>query len=64
MDVFAYTTSLQADGIASQSLVADFLSQAEDDTHEDIMKAVALTGYLGKDLPQYTNSSFHTGTTS
>ncbi|OAX38699.1 cytochrome P450 [Rhizopogon vinicolor AM-OR11-026] len=33
-------------GTASQSLVADFLSQADDNTDEDTMKAVALTGYL------------------
>ncbi|KAG2056804.1 cytochrome P450 [Suillus hirtellus] len=35
-----------ADGIASHSLVADFLSQAHDDAGEDTMKAVALTGYI------------------
>jgi len=36
-----------ADGTASRSLVADFFSQAHDDTDEDIMKAVALMGYMG-----------------
>ncbi|KAG2089464.1 cytochrome P450 [Suillus discolor] len=35
-----------ADGTASRSLVTDFLSQAHDDTDEDMMKAVALTGYV------------------
>ncbi|KAG2116896.1 cytochrome P450 [Suillus cothurnatus] len=35
-----------ADGTASHSLVADFLSQAHDDADEDTMKAVALTGYI------------------
>ncbi|KAG1907635.1 cytochrome P450 [Suillus fuscotomentosus] len=35
-----------ANGIASCSLVADFLSQAHDEADEDTMKAVALTGYL------------------
>ncbi|KAG1797052.1 cytochrome P450 [Suillus plorans] len=48
-----------ADGTASRSLVADFLNQAHNDTGEDMMKAVALTGYVGKsfadsyfDVPQ------------
>ncbi|KAG2046890.1 cytochrome P450 [Suillus hirtellus] len=36
-----------ADGTASRSLVADFFSQAHDDTDEEIMKAVALMGYMG-----------------
>ncbi|OJA15963.1 cytochrome p450 [Rhizopogon vesiculosus] len=31
---------------ASQSLVADFLSQADDDADEDMIKAIALTGSL------------------
>ncbi|KAG2117063.1 cytochrome P450 [Suillus discolor] len=35
-----------ADGTASRSSVADFLSQAHDNTDEDMMKSVALTGYL------------------
>ncbi|KAG1873402.1 cytochrome P450 [Suillus tomentosus] len=35
-----------ADGTASHSLVADFLSQAHDNTDEDMMKSVALTGYM------------------
>ncbi|KAG2060438.1 cytochrome P450 [Suillus hirtellus] len=35
-----------ANGTASNSLVADFLSQAHDDADEDTMKAVALTGYI------------------
>ncbi|KAG1829371.1 cytochrome P450 [Suillus variegatus] len=35
-----------ADGTASHSSVADFLSQAHDNTDEDMMKSVALTGYL------------------
>ncbi|KAG1858561.1 cytochrome P450 [Suillus subluteus] len=36
-----------ANGTASQSLVADFLSQADDGADEDTMKAVALMGYIG-----------------
>ncbi|KAJ8592746.1 cytochrome P450 [Rhizopogon salebrosus TDB-379] len=47
-----------ADGTASQSLVADFLNQADDDTHEDMMKAVALTGYLAG--IETTSSTIHT----
>jgi len=39
---------VKANGTASHSLVADFLSQAHDDADEDAMKAVALTGYAGK----------------
>jgi len=35
-----------ADGTAPQSLVSDFLSQANDDADEDMMRAVALSGYL------------------
>ncbi|KAG1873414.1 cytochrome P450 [Suillus tomentosus] len=35
-----------ADGTSSHSSVADFLSQAHDNTDEDMMKSVALTGYL------------------
>ncbi|KAG2110342.1 cytochrome P450 [Suillus discolor] len=35
-----------ANGTASHSLVADFLSQAHDDADEGTMKAVALTGYM------------------
>ncbi|KAG2367945.1 cytochrome P450 [Suillus spraguei] len=35
-----------ANGTASRSLVTDFLSQAHDDADEDIMKAVAFTGYM------------------
>ncbi|KAG1894577.1 cytochrome P450 [Suillus fuscotomentosus] len=35
-----------ADGTASHSSVADFLSQAHDNTDEDMMKSVALTGYM------------------
>ncbi|KAG2141287.1 cytochrome P450 [Suillus clintonianus] len=35
-----------ANGTASHSLVADFLSQAHDDAGEDTMKGVALTGFL------------------
>ncbi|KAG2144722.1 cytochrome P450 [Suillus bovinus] len=34
-----------ANGTASRSLVADFLSQAHDDADEDTMKAVSLMGY-------------------
>ncbi|KAG0692716.1 cytochrome P450 [Suillus ampliporus] len=37
-----------ANGTASRSLVADFLSQADDNADEDTMKAVALVGYMGK----------------
>ncbi|KAG2147844.1 cytochrome P450 [Suillus bovinus] len=37
-----------ADGTASHSLVTDFLSQPHDDADEDKMKAVVLTGYVGK----------------
>ncbi|KAG1893639.1 cytochrome P450 [Suillus fuscotomentosus] len=36
-----------ANGTASKSLVADFLSQADEDADEDTMKAVALMGYIG-----------------
>ncbi|KAG0694426.1 cytochrome P450 [Suillus ampliporus] len=36
-----------ANGTASHSLVADFLSQADDNTEEDTMKAVALMAYMG-----------------
>ncbi|KAG1745097.1 cytochrome P450 [Suillus paluster] len=36
-----------ANGTASQSLVADFLSQSDDNADEDTMKAVALMGYIG-----------------
>ncbi|KAG1887797.1 cytochrome P450 [Suillus subluteus] len=36
-----------ANGTASHSLVADFLSQAHDNADEDTMKAVALMGYMG-----------------
>ncbi|KAG1772052.1 cytochrome P450 [Suillus occidentalis] len=36
-----------ANGTASQSLVADFLSQADNNADEDTMKAVALMGYIG-----------------
>jgi hypothetical protein len=39
---------VKADGTASHSLVADFLSQAHDNADEDTMKAVALTGYMSK----------------
>ncbi|KAG1771066.1 cytochrome P450 [Suillus placidus] len=35
-----------ANGTASHSLVADFLSQAHDDAEEDTMKSVALMGYV------------------
>ncbi|KAG1876687.1 cytochrome P450 [Suillus subalutaceus] len=35
-----------ADGTASHSLVADFLSQAHDDADEETMKAVALMAYI------------------
>ncbi|OAX42469.1 cytochrome P450 [Rhizopogon vinicolor AM-OR11-026] len=35
-----------AEGTASQSLVADFLSQTHDDDDEGMMRAAALTGYL------------------
>ncbi|KAG2337682.1 cytochrome P450 [Suillus weaverae] len=35
-----------ANGTASHSLVADFLSQAHDDAEEDTMKSVALMGYI------------------
>ncbi|KAG1742276.1 cytochrome P450 [Suillus paluster] len=36
-----------ANGIASHSLVADFLGQCDDDAEEDTMKAVALMAYIG-----------------
>ncbi|KAG1797060.1 cytochrome P450 [Suillus plorans] len=49
-----------ADGTASRSLVADFLSQARDDTGEDTMKAVALTGYIGKTGIETTASALQT----
>jgi len=45
-EVFDEVKARMAEGITSQSLVADFLSQADDNTDEDTMKAVALTGYL------------------
>ncbi|KAG1840373.1 cytochrome P450 [Suillus subalutaceus] len=35
-----------ANGTASHSLVADFLSQAHDDADEDIIKSVALMGFM------------------
>ncbi|KAG2056818.1 cytochrome P450 [Suillus hirtellus] len=48
-----------ANGIASHSLVADFLSQAHDDADEDTMKAVALTGYaVGMDTTASTLQTF------
>ncbi|KAG2155266.1 cytochrome P450 [Suillus bovinus] len=36
-----------ANGTVTKSLVADFLSQAEENADEDTMKAVALMGYVG-----------------
>lgn len=45
-DPFNKVKAQMADGTASRSLVADFLSQTRDDADEDMMKAVALTGYL------------------
>ncbi|KAG1843913.1 hypothetical protein F4604DRAFT_1980636 [Suillus subluteus] len=36
-----------ANGTTSQSLVADFLSQADNDADKDMMKAVALMGCIG-----------------
>ncbi|KAJ8592745.1 cytochrome P450, partial [Rhizopogon salebrosus TDB-379] len=47
-----------ADGTASRSLVADFLSQVDDETDEDTMKAVALTGYLAG--TETTSATLHT----
>ncbi|KAG2115717.1 cytochrome P450 [Suillus discolor] len=35
-----------ANGTASHSLISDFLSQPHDDADEDIMKAIALTGFI------------------
>ncbi|KAG1831330.1 cytochrome P450 [Suillus variegatus] len=46
IEPFNEVKAQMANGIASHSLVADFLSQAHDDADEDTMKAVALTGYL------------------
>ncbi|KAG1907629.1 cytochrome P450 [Suillus fuscotomentosus] len=47
-----------ANGIASHSLVADFLCQAHDEADEDTMKAVALTGYMvGMDTVSRYSSS-------
>jgi len=51
-DLFA----LKADGTASRSLVADFLSEAHDDADEETMKAVALMGYMGKSF--FTRTEF------
>ncbi|OAX33598.1 cytochrome P450 [Rhizopogon vinicolor AM-OR11-026] len=45
-EVFDEVKARMVQGTTSQSLVADFLSQADDNTDEDTMKAVALTGYL------------------
>ncbi|KAG1748085.1 cytochrome P450 [Suillus lakei] len=52
-----------ANGTASQSLVADFLSQSDDDADEDTMKAVALMGFRNPcrfipyiDVPQSTST--------
>jgi len=47
---------MKANGTASHSLVADFLSQALDDADEDTMKAVALTAYIGKSF--FTRTEF------
>ncbi|KAG2083365.1 cytochrome P450 CYP2 subfamily [Suillus discolor] len=48
-----------ANGTASHSLVADFISQAHDDADEDTMKAVALTGYaVGMDTTASTLQTF------
>jgi Cytochrome P450 len=41
---------VKANGTASHSLLTDCLSQPHVDGDEDIMKAVALTGYIGKNL--------------
>ncbi|KAG2337220.1 cytochrome P450 [Suillus weaverae] len=43
---FNQVKAQMANGNASHSLVADFLSHAHDDDDEGTMKAVALTGYL------------------
>jgi hypothetical protein len=43
---------VNANGTASHSLVADFLSQAHDDADEDMLKAVAFIGYMGKSFFQ------------
>ncbi|KAG1836949.1 cytochrome P450, partial [Suillus subalutaceus] len=43
---FNIVKAQMANGTASHSLVADFLSQAHDDADEDTMKAVALMGYI------------------
>ncbi|KAG1839420.1 cytochrome P450 [Suillus subalutaceus] len=43
---FSEVKTQMANGTASHSLVADFLSQAHDDADEDTMKAVALTTFL------------------
>ncbi|KAG1723714.1 cytochrome P450 [Suillus paluster] len=48
-----------ANGSASHSLVADFLSQADDNADEDTMKAVALMGYIaGIDTTTSTLQTF------
>ncbi|KAG2068900.1 cytochrome P450 [Suillus decipiens] len=45
-ELFDGVKAQMANGTASRSLVTDFLSQAHDDADEDIMKAVAFTGYM------------------
>ncbi|KAG2031249.1 cytochrome P450, partial [Suillus americanus] len=45
---YSRKVTVLANGTASHSLVADFLSQAHNDADEDTMRAVALTGYMGK----------------
>ncbi|KAG0701219.1 hypothetical protein DFH29DRAFT_927947 [Suillus ampliporus] len=45
---FNEVKAYMANGTASRSLVADFLSQVDDNADEDTMKAVALMGYVGK----------------
>ncbi|KAG1876679.1 cytochrome P450 [Suillus subalutaceus] len=48
-----------ADGTASHSLVADFLSQVHDDADEETMKGVALMGYMvGMDTTACTLQTF------
>ncbi|KAG1868678.1 cytochrome P450 [Suillus subluteus] len=44
---FSDVKAQMANGSASHSLVADFLSQVHDDADEDMMKAVALTVFMG-----------------
>ncbi|KAG0691600.1 hypothetical protein DFH29DRAFT_1010673 [Suillus ampliporus] len=52
----------EVNGTASRSLVADFLSQVDDNADEDTMKAVALMGYIaGTDMTTSILQTFFPG---